>query len=66
MAAEQVAEYLARHAGRSPGRHIAGGNDPRIGKAGLFGDRVVLLNDGDFVAVSGQLISRGDTYDAGT
>ena len=66
MAAEQVAEHLARHAGRSPGGHLPRGNDSRIGKAGLFGYRVVLLNDGDFVAVSGQLISRGDTYDAST
>ena len=66
MAAEQVAEDLARHAGCSPGRHIAGGHHTCVGKTGFFGDRVVLLYHGNFVAISGQLISRGHTNDAGT
>ena len=64
MAAEQISEHLARHAGRSPGRHRAWRHNACVGKAGFFGGSAAPLKHRDLMAIDGQLVSRGDADDA--
>ena len=64
MAAEQIAQHLARHAGRSPRRDRAWRHNACVGKAGFFSGRAAPLKHGDLMAICGQLVSRGDTDDA--
>ena len=66
MATEEVADDLARHTGRRPGRDIAGGHDAGVGEAGLLCRGAPAFNHGHLVAVCGQLIGSGDADDAGT
>ena len=65
MRAEQVAQHLARHAGRGPRRDVAGRDDAGVGEAGFRGDAAAALEDGDLVAVGGQFVGGGDADDAG-
>ena len=61
----QRAQHLAGHARRRPGRDVAGGDHPRIGKARFRGDAAASLVDRDLVAVDGQFVGGGHADDAG-
>ena len=65
MAAQQVAQHLAGHAGRRPRRDVARGDQAGIGETGFFCGRAAPFENGDFVAISGQLIRGGHADDAG-
>jgi len=64
MAAQQVAQHLARHTGCCPRRDGTGCHHARVGKAGFFCGCAPALKNGDFVAINSQLVSRGDADDA--
>ena len=65
MLGEEVAQHLARHAGRGPRRDVAGRDDAGIGETGLGGDAAAALEHRDLVAVGGELVGGGDADNAG-
>ena len=65
VARQQVADDLARHARRGPGRDVAGRQHAGVGKAGALGHAGVALEYGDLVAIKGQFVRGSDADDAG-
>ena len=64
MAAEQTAQYFARHAGGGPGRDGARRNNPRISKTGFFSGGTPAFKHGDLMTIDSQLVGSGDANDA--
>jgi hypothetical protein len=66
MPAQQVADDLGGHAGRGPGRDVAGGDHTGVGEAGFFGHAAAALIHRDLVTLGRELVGRGDANDART
>ena len=62
---EQARQDLQRHARCGPRRHVAWRQDACVGKARPAGHGAAPLDDGDLMALLGELVGGGDADDAG-